>query len=70
MGQDDPPNYDEATLVAVPLTGLEPLKNLAAYLREVWRYHQSHLYAHLQPPAAIPWHQPGVAAPRPLPASS
>ena len=31
MGQDDPPNYDAATLVAVPLDGLEPLKNLAAF---------------------------------------
>ena len=30
MGQDDPPNYDE-TLVEVPLDGLEPLKNLAAF---------------------------------------
>ena len=33
MGQDDPPNYDAATLVAVPLDGLEPLKNLAAFHR-------------------------------------
>ena len=31
MGQDDPPNYDAATLVAVPLDGLDPLKNLAAF---------------------------------------
>ena len=31
MGQDDPPNYDEETLVAVPLDGLEPLKHLAAF---------------------------------------
>ena len=31
MGQDDPPNYDAATLVAVPLDGLEPLKHLAAF---------------------------------------
>ena len=31
MGQDDPPNYDTATLVAVPLDGLEPLKHLAAF---------------------------------------
>ena len=31
MGQDDPPNYDGVTLVAVPLDGLEPLKNLAAF---------------------------------------
>ena len=31
MGQDDPPNYDEATLVEVPLNGLEPLKHLAAF---------------------------------------
>ena len=31
MGQDDPPNYDSATLVTVPLDGLEPLKHLAAF---------------------------------------
>ena len=31
MGQDDPPNYDTATLVTVPLDGLEPLKHLAAF---------------------------------------
>ena len=30
MGQDDPPNYDD-TLVTVPLDGLDPLKNLAAF---------------------------------------
>ena len=27
MGQDDPPNYDAATLVAVPLDGLDPLSH-------------------------------------------
>lgn len=31
MGADDPPNYDEATLVEVPLDGLDPLKKLAAF---------------------------------------
>ena len=30
MGQDDPPNYDAATLVTVPLDGLEPLEGAGA----------------------------------------
>ena len=36
MGQDDPPNYDAATLVTVPLDGLEPLKHLAAFQVRFW----------------------------------
>jgi len=40
MGSDDPPNYDETTLVEVPLDGLDPLKKLAVGPRviQVQRY--------------------------------